>query len=356
MLVTNLFQEEQEVHDLVYTQESQEFKNISCVKKTDGAVYICAKRQRMGTPTLRSFIADNVKGAIEWYFGSDSVTYNALGGIINARIQNHNHELIFWCNVEKLTLSDSSTLGYINSYQRYEFGDVLLDNVVVNNYVFVGGTISKLKAVDCTLTSRQGLVGGGTAVFGEIEIINPTITNGALFSGNLKDSIIVKGGVIKDNYFSRLINIVNARDDGLATVATVEHMTFKVLGGDGNFLIRSDDNKPIKASAMFNSFVVPPVFEVGAGGTLNTGFNAPVLSKSQYHAFPIIAAGETQQLDVFLGGSAVGDLVSVAITTPLLGSTLWAEVINPPYVRIYRRNSTATEIAAVEGDVKVKIL
>ena len=356
LLVTNLFQEEQEVHDLVYTQESQEFKNISCVKKTDGSAHVCVKRQRMGTPTLRSFIADNVKGTIEWFFGSASDTYDALGGIINAQIQNHNYELLLWCNVETLTLSDSSLRSYINSYQRYTFGDVLLDNVVVNNYVFYGGTINKLKAVDCAITSRQGLVGGGTAVFGEVEIINPTITNGALFIGNLKDSIIVKGGVIKDNYFSRLINIANARDDGLATVATVEHMTFKVSGGDGNFLIRSEDNKPIKASAMFNSFVFPPVFEVGTGGTLDIGFNAPVLSKSQYHAFPVIAAGATQQVDVYLGGAEVGDLVSVAITAPLLGSTLWAEVVAQNNVRVYRRNSTATEIAAVEGDLKLKVL
>ena len=286
VLVTNLYHEEQEVGEepFSYTQEFQEFSNISCVKKTTGLHHTAIKRQVMGTPTLKRFIADDVRGNIEWFAGEGDSPIVTHQHIQYAEISRQTIGMTrLSCGVKTLIIRDGILADSINTYKRYTFSDVLFLRLKLNNASpFFGGQIIKLTADTCELNTAYGLAapyGSFQATYTDIEVINCTVNERLLFKGILKGSLKVRGGEVNKNYFAKLIEITNGNTGTVATSVSVEHMSFSVVGGDGNLLIASADTKPINAKVLYNSFRITPLFNVGTGGTLEYDFNSPSSKK-----------------------------------------------------------------------------
>lgn len=355
-LVTNLFQEEQEVGGggFEYTQTRQEFKNISCIKKTGSSWHSAIVRQGMGKPTLKEFVADTVKGQIRWYMGkptTQSVDYH----ISKAIIKNCNErEFIFWCGIDSLKVYDCILKDYINSY-LYTFNDVYFQNVTMPTTApFLGGIVNKFLGVNCDFTSEFGLIRIYPTIFNDIKLINPTVTRGWLISGFVK-KVIIYGGNIKDNYFSRLIELA---DDGDTTPVpiTVRNLDFDVSGSGGGNLIYANGVKVANAKVQNNGFKAKPNFVLGSGGTLVYEYNSPVLTASKTYDPPSLPTNSQQSIQVIISGITVGTPVIPVFDQPLQGTRMWAEVTSTNTVTVYHRNDTGATVDLASGTLTVKII
>lgn len=356
VLVTNLFQEEQEVGDsnFAYTQTRQEFKNISCIKKTDGSYYCAIVRQGMGKPTLKEFVADTVKGQIRCYMGQPT-TQSTDYHILSATIKNCNErEFIFWCGIDSLKVYNCILQNYINSY-LYTFNEVYFQNVIIpTTSPFLGGIVNKFVGVNCDFTSQFGLIRSYPTIFNDIKLINPTVTQGWLISGFVK-KVRIYGGNIKDNYFQKLIELL---DDGDTTPVpiTIRNLDFDVFGGDGGNLIYANGAKVVNAKVQHNSFRAKPNFVLGATGTLIYEYNSPSSIKTQSYDPPSLATANQQSTTVTLTGAKLGDNISVSFNQPLQGTRMWGEVTADNQVTVYHRNDKGVAVDVASGTLTVKIV
>lgn len=348
LLVTNLFQEEQEVGggDFAYTQTSQTFKNISCYKHSDKSVHTAVKRQVTGNPTLDKYYFENVIGLINIH---DFVNpYRFL--VKEIEVYNCSYFQIGTYRFNDIKIYNSIIKTWLSHTDNSDSGTVTLTDCTIDSVnIIYAAKLSKLVLNNCTINNKvvesstvnQVLINGGVANYGRI-------IQGYCSSINCTNLSI------KSDY-DNLFLVANEA----GTLITVNMLSCPCDGYSlyGAPLISvADSQSSVIANINGNIFRAVPKFNLGNAGVLNYENNTPTISVTHTYD-PSSLATATQQSTAFsFPGSKIGDNVSVSFNQPLQGTRLWAEVTADNQVTVYHRNDTGAAVDLPSGTLTVKIV
>lgn len=354
LLVTNFFHEEQEVGGggFAYSQDYHKFKNISSIKYSTGESHSAIKRQVMGLPTLGKFEVEDVVGNISWTSSGQNLLINEID------ISKANNVSIT-CSFEKATLRDLTVNGYVFTNPNATYGDVILDNVIVNFNIAANSS------------------------FPSIELVNGCKLNAILLSGNVQvNSITAKN--LKSYKYRILVGNINSiyLDDwhhtpsgtfsstcietsAVSAKMTIIHSNIQdpqfSTTNTKNFIktANTDANAKLDISVINTYMSKKPSFHLGLG-VLDWVNSSPQLpTEFVYDPPQLSAAGEVDDsttTTVTLNGAKVGDNVSAAFSRYNSGIRIYAVVSATNTVTVEFRNISSAPIDMASGTLAVKLI
>lgn len=354
LLVTNFFQEEQEVGSggFAYNQEYQRFKNISCLKHTDGSAYVAIKRHVMQIPTLGKFEAEDVVGNIDWDAAGQDLLINEID------ISKANSRVRINCSFEKATLRDLTVGVYLFTNPNATFGDIILDNVVVDYSIAYGVSLNKLELIN------------GCKVNAPVVAANVQLTN--LVAKDLKSFVYqILVGDIQSIYLDGWHHTPSGTfaSPCINTSAVSAKMTIinsniqdpQTLSTSNRFIRASntDANTKLDLSVINTYMTRKPSLQLGLG-TLTWVNSSPALPVEVTYNPPSLAAagaeGDSTTTTVTLNGAVVGDNVSAAFSLYNSGIRIYPVVSAANTVTVEFRNISAAPIDLGSGTLAVKLI
>ena len=337
-LVTNLFQEEQEVggSDFAYTQKIQSFKNISCYKHSDKSVYSAIKRQVMGKPTLKKWEFEDVIGDISVY--PSSLIVNKI--IVNRCDRFYAGDVLF----DSMTIENSTFTDLLLRSNIPNSGKITINNSIVPRNIFWSGSgiVNSIEFNHCTFSGTQYIC-----------YIKNYVANDCTYSGRCLDGQF-DNATFNNCHFMVGTDMVAYTDNTISNL-NIYHCTA------GNFSlnlcgVRDASNMGVNLVAMQNAFIKSPRWTVGNTGTVTYTIDTPYINATKTYDPPSLATATQQSTTVTLAGAKLGDNVNVSFNQPLQGTRMWGEVTANNQVTVYHRNDTGAAVDLPSGMLTVKIV
>lgn len=353
LLVTNLFQEEQEVGGggFIYSQDHQKFKNISSRKYSTGEIHGAIKRQIMGLPTLGKFEAEDIVGWVEWQSTGQNLLINEID------ISKANNVKIT-CSFEKATLRDLTVSGYVFANPNATHGELILDSVIVNFPVAAAVSLPSVELVN------------GCKVYNVIVDSGTQVTN--ITAKNLKSYIYrMLIGNINSIYLddwhhtpsgtftSSCIN--TSAVSSKITIINSNIQDPQALTASNAFIkaVNTDANTKLDLNVINTYMTQKPGLRLGLG-VLNWVNSSPQLPAEFVYDPPSLAAagtaGDSTTTTVTLNGAVVGDNVSAAFSLYNSGIRIYPVVSAANTVTVEFRNISAAPIDLGSGILAVKLI
>lgn len=350
LLVTNFFQEEQEVGTggFEYTQDSIEMFNCSCLKYSTQEPHVFSRRQIMGRPTVKKAVYENIIGSIAWNSTAyEQGTYNSI------KMKNCNSILsIIFIRFLDLVIEDSTLSGRLFEKTHNKTAPVSLKKCTITDAIFIAGTeFDNFTLEDCSVNAT---LNASSSVIKNLKFKGGSLNVARVYSGDF-EKIEIDG--VKSN--APIFDSMFYKQGETYTTSTIEVFRSDFKNSSGLFVRVRDDSiatQAVNLKVLHSSFVRYPSLTLGNNGSASFQYTSGVGSGSKSYNPPSIEAGQFNETTVTLNGAKVGMPVQVAFSQYNSNIDIVAQVSADDTVTVKFKNIGTTAVDLVSGTLTVKLI